>query len=112
VPLHRHRNVPYANLVEFHTRERIVNHIRYRSSVCRTNLMMRPPILSIEQANLLDADASGQLAVLRQARRRRHAVDIPCFRLVGPLPPVVIDPDCSSSHHALGRGRNYFSVSQ
>ena len=87
-------------LIEFHTRERALNHIRYRSSVCRVNLMMKPPALSPEQANRFDADASGQITVLRQARHRRHAVDVPCFRLVGPLPPVVIDPDCSSSHHA------------
>jgi len=48
--------------------------------------MMKPPVLSNEQASLFDANASGQINVLRQARRRRHAVDIPCFRLVGPLP--------------------------
>jgi hypothetical protein len=28
------------------------------------------------------------------------------------LPPVVIDPECLSSHHALGRGRNHMGVSQ
>ena len=54
-----------------------------------------------------DADASGQITVLRQARRRRHVVDIPCFRLSGPLPTVVIDPDSPSSDHARGRGKNY-----
>ena len=45
-------------LVEFHTRERILNHIRYRSQSCRYNLMLRNPVLSDHEADKIESDLS------------------------------------------------------
>ena len=93
-------------MVEFHTRERVMNHIKFRSHVCRENLLMRPPILTHEQADELDAAQYSEIRKLAARGQRRSHASVPCVRLQGPLISVVIDPKYESAHHALGRGRN------
>ena len=89
----------------FWTRERAVNHIRYRSKVCRNMLMLQQPFLSEEAANELDDAAKLKCNDLgKKGLRRHHAVE-PCFRLSGPLIPIIqLNP---SGHHPLGRGHNH-----
>ena len=94
-------------LKEFWTRERVLNHIKYRSKVCRLNLHLRGPCLSEQEADALDfACASSNVDLYRQGRRRHH-VSKPSIRLPGPLLAVVLPEDLLSEHHPLGVGRNY-----
>lgn len=58
----------------------VVSSTRYRSFVCHTSRMMKLLVFCIEQATLLDANASSQVPVLRLARRGRYTR----FRLIGP----------------------------
>ena len=43
-------------LVYFHNRVRVLNHIKYRSSVCRLNLKVAGPIITAEQADVFDVE--------------------------------------------------------
>ncbi len=97
-------------MVFFHNRVRLLNHLKYRSTVCRLNLIVSGPLISVEQADVLDEGC-------RDLRRRRYAAGLrahsvcaePCFRLCGPLPlPLVIDGNKHTNNcHVLGFGRNY-----
>jgi hypothetical protein len=94
-------------LREFHTRENCLNHIRYRSKVCRSNLLMRGPSLSTEEANRLDElSKSDNVRLYAQGRRRHHVVD-PCALLSGPLLPVLLAEGQYSALHPLGIGHSY-----
>ena len=94
-------------LRQFWTRERVVNHIRYRSQVCRTNLLLLGPCLSVEEADHLDEVESGANKSLQHKGQRRHHASIPVVRLQGPLRTVFSLPGSHSNHHALGVGHNY-----
>ena len=91
-------------LVEFWTRERVINHVRYRSMVCRENLLIRPPELSPQQADRLDELEQENFRKMQSRGNRRHKVVEPCVQAAGPLLPIVLDPDNISAHHPLGRG--------
>jgi len=56
----------------FHTRERVLNHLRYRSSICRLNLLRRDPVLTATEANELDASEAGANRKLQSSGKRRH----------------------------------------
>ena len=87
----------------FHTRERVLNHIRYRSEVCRHNLVLRD-IKWIEQ-QILEFDSSDELAhkeAQATGKRRHHAGD-PVLQLAGPLQPILLIGK-ASAHHPLGVG--------
>jgi len=95
-------------LTEFWTRERVLNHIKYRSQVCRENLLMLPPVITHERADELDAEEMAYISELCRKGKRRHFAAEPCLRAHGPFRPnIVCDPDVASSHHPFGRGRNY-----
>ena len=94
-------------LVEWWSRERIINHLRYRSPTCRLNLLMYPPELTIQQAEELDREAVELYRSLAKSGRRRHAAVQPCVQALGPMRPIVLEPGCESSHHPLGRGHRY-----
>ncbi len=93
-------------LTEFHTRTRILNHLRYRSHVCRCNLLIAGPLLSVE-ADLLDFEEAVANRLLAQSGSRAHKAALPCIRVQGPLPAPILIADRHSSHHILGFGRNY-----
>jgi len=94
-------------MVEFWTCERAVNHLRYRSDICRRHLLLYAPELSLERADALDA-ADLQLHQSLQAHgHRRHHAKQQCIRIPGPLLPVILEDDRQSCHHSLGKGRNY-----
>jgi len=91
-------------LLEMWTRERVINHVK-KSNVCSVNLLLRPPILSIEQADEMDVLELGEFKALKAKGLRRHAALKPCMQASGPLQrPVIIDPETYSGHHPLGKG--------
>ena len=94
-------------LREFHTRENSLNHVRYRSKVCRLNLLLRGPCLTTDQANSLDDACSSANVRLYSEGKRRHHVDQPSFLLSGPLLPIVLSEGQYSAHHPLGRRHRY-----
>ena len=93
----------------FWSRERVLNHIRYRSKVCKHNLLLRGPIISEEDALIIDkAEALGHIKLAHSGRKRCAAVE-PVLRLHGPLLPTILNPGTvTSGHHQLGRGHNYY----
>jgi hypothetical protein len=93
-------------LVEFWTRERVVNHVRYRSYVCRENLLIRPPELSPQQADHLDELEQATCRKMQSSGNRRHKATEPCVQAAGPLLPIVLDPDKVAAHHPLGWGHS------
>ena len=93
-------------LLEMWTRERLLNHVK-RCKTCNENLLMRPPVLTSEQADALDMLDRESFAALRAQGLRRHAAKKPCVQASGPFQlPIIVDPDCFSQHHPLGRGHN------
>jgi hypothetical protein len=91
----------------FHTRERVLNHLRYRSHICRSNLLLKDPVLSVEEADILDTEVAESNRKLQATGKRRHTKCYPCYQISGPIiPPLgVIAPSC---HHPLGRGHNHY----
>ena len=92
-------------LLHLWSRERCVNHIK-RSATCRENLLLRPPLLSDEQADELDLLERSSFTDLKSKGLRRHAATKPCVQAQGPLLPIIIDPSRFSQHHPLGVGSN------
>ncbi len=94
----------------FHNRVRVLNHIKYRSSVCRLNLTLAGPIINVEQAEILDEECRALKRKLYAAGLRAHSATEPCFRLCGPIPlPLIVDGSKHSSKcHILGFGRNHY----
>ena len=94
-------------LREFHTRENCLNHVRYRSKICKSNLLMRGPCLTDADANALDDACKSENIRLQAAGRRRHHVTTPSFYLSGPLLPVLVCGEQYSAHHPFGKGHTY-----
>ena len=93
---------------QFHTRDRLLNHIRYRSKVCKHNMHIRGPICNEEQSKALDSAAAAANAALYSQGLRSHSAREPAYRIAGPLLPVLLPPGVTeSSHSPLGKGRNY-----
>ena len=94
----------------FHNRVRVLNHIKYRSSVCRLNLTLAGPLISEEQAEVLDEGCREQKRILYAKGLRAHSATDPCFRLCGPIPlPLIIDGSKHSKIcHILGFGHNHY----
>lgn len=92
-------------MVMFHTRERLLNHLKYRSPTCKTNILLGQPVLTEEEANNLDSQDAHNFVLMQKAGKRRHHCDAPAYRLQGPTPYVI----CSkpTNHHCLGFGHNY-----
>ncbi len=94
-------------LVQFHTRVRCVNHVRFRSQICRINLALKGPIICEVEANKLDeCDRELNRDLARNGKKSCHASS-PAVRLPGPLEALLVSQDTYSSHHPLGFGRNY-----
>ena len=70
-------------LRECHTRFLHLNHVRYRSSVCRPILLLRELTSTQDEANSLDGECKSSNRVLHASGKRRHHVETPSFyRLV------------------------------
>ena len=94
-------------LKEFRTRERCLNHVRYRSAVCRANLLLRGPLISESEASRIEESEKVHNASIARAGKRRHHVTEPAVQLSGPLLPVVSLTQVSGNHHPLGNGHSY-----
>ena len=94
-------------LKQFHTRERCLNHVRYRSAVCRANLLLRGPLISESEASSIEDSEKLHNASLSRAGKRRHHVTKPAVQLSGPLFPVVPLSQVSGNHHPLGNGHSF-----
>ena len=71
-------------LVEHHTRERVITHIK-KAKTCHAILLNRGPILSIYQAEELDSlEKEMQVGLFKRGRRRNFA-EVPCLHCEGPL---------------------------
>ncbi len=79
-------------LKEFWVREVLLNHIRRGRTPCKRQVMLRGPVLSLSQADELDAEL--RTFYQRQHRRglRRHAVEAPCIRAHGPKMCFIFGP--------------------
>ena len=96
-------------LKQFWSRERLLNHIRYRSKICKHNLQMRGPICDNKFVNELD-EADAETHVSNQFHGlRRHEVRDPVVQLQGPVQPILNMSELQSSHR-LGFGHNNFLV--
>jgi hypothetical protein len=94
----------------FWNRERLINHIRYRSSICKYNVQFRGFRCSEEEAVLIDQRLSAEYVRLYGSGKRRHTVQEPVIRLQGPMLPVMIPEGSKTSpHHILGFGHNHYS---
>ena len=96
-------------MLYFHNRVRLLNHLKYRSSVCRLNLTLAGPLITVDAARTLDVACRELRRELYAMGLRAHAARAPVFRLPGPLPPAVVFDDLSSRHHVLGIGRRHYS---
>ena len=111
IRLHVNGTVCLVCLKEFHTRERIIQHLKFRpgrTNVCRYNTLDMDPFLSIEQADLVDAELKDTNRKLQANAKRRHFAEIPCFRMPGPL-IYIRHVGKGSKHSGLGFGHNYYN---
>ena len=92
----------------FWTRERVINHVRYRSGVCLANLLIRGPCLSVSEAEELDCLEHGAHVAKSKAGQRSHHAAIPAVQLQGPLLSLLVLPGTESAHHPLGKGHNHW----
>ena len=94
-------------LKQFWTRPRLLNHIRYRSKVCKYNLYLRGTIVDEATACSQDLECAGDSVALYSRGRRRHFAEEPVVQLSGPVLPIFHDNGGQPSHHRLGFGHNY-----
>ena len=95
-------------MVLFHTRTRVYNHILRRSPICRNTLLLYGNIISQERSDQLDLEERPVLSVLTKNGMRIHTAVDRAYRLPGPL-VLPMHVNAPSSHHTLGRGRNYLA---
>lgn len=95
-------------LVRFWTRERLLNHLRYRSSVCYHNYILRGPQINSIQADDIDLNLRSLNSKLYKSGHRRHYCESRAIREHGPLLPIILPFGSQySAHHPLGKGHNY-----
>ena len=98
----------YPSRYDDRTRERLINHIRYKSVICKHNIILRGFACTEEEATTIDESLRIVHKQLQSRGRRRHFVDEPVIGLVGPLLPILIpDGVRLSNHHVLGFGHNH-----
>ena len=92
----------------FHTRERVLNHVRYRSEICRHNLVIRFADKMWTDAEVSELDSlEAESHVHTQATgKRRHHAEAPVIQMAGPLLPIMLLGN-DSTHHPLGRGHHH-----
>ena len=95
---------------EFWSRERLLNHLKYKSDVCRLSLMTKNPILTEVEAVALDDAECGVNIALAKSGRRRHFVQKPCVQLHGPFVVCMMFDADGGGHHPLGAGRQFGPV--
>jgi len=96
-------------LLEFHSRQRLLNHVAEKSDICRQCYHLLGPKLTLEQANEMDAYEAAHSQANKAKGLPRHQAKELCFRLQGPLHPVVAPFTVHETgcHHPLGIGRRW-----
>jgi len=87
-PIAMYINTTYCPIClgEFHTRECILNHVRYRAHACRAALLLMGPVLTREQAEEYaqeEAKSNRKLYANALKRYHKHSMHV---KLQGPLP--------------------------
>ena len=84
-----------------------MNHVRYRSKVCRYNLQMRGPICDESVADEFDVEDRRSNVDLQKGGKRRHHAELSAIVLSGPVLPILRCDSHESSHtQRLGYGHN------
>ena len=79
-------------MFQFHTRERLFNHLRYSSSVCKLNVMLGERVLDEEGETYCDELDKVNVKRLVAKGFRRHDASLNAFRIPAPLKPVILEP--------------------
>ena len=96
-------------MLYFHDRKRLLNHLKYRSRLCKLNLLADGPLISPERALQLDLDNRELRRTRFAAGLRAHAAVVPAFRVQGPLPsPRIPILSLTLNSHVLGNGRRHY----
>ena len=85
-----------------------MNHLKYRSLVCRLNLRALGPLVLLERSDELDFECRELRRARYAAGFRAHAATTPVFRLQGPLPLPVSYVAPVGRTHLLGAGRRHY----
>jgi len=108
-PINTYINTTYCPicLKEYHNRESVLNHIRYRSHECRKALLWSGPIISAEEAEELASLEAAANRKLYACARKRYYKTNPCIQLSGPLPLIYYYRFGHKSHNMTrNRGPN------
>ena len=93
----------------FHNRERLTNHLRYRSHVCRINVPLSGPLFTSAYSDAIDVELGAEVKALHARCLRRHTTLEPVVVVPGLRLPVIIDPANFSKHRPLGNSHQYYS---
>ena len=97
-----------ACLLEFHDRERLINHLEEKSPPCCAAVLERLPQLAPEIVEELDARAAMRVRELAASGKRRVHASLPCVRLQGPLLPINVVQE-HWGRHPLGPNRRWLA---
>ena len=81
-------------LLYFHDRIRLLNHLKYRSTICKLNLLAVGPLISAKRADELDLDS-------RVLRRSRFAAGLRAHAAVDPVFSVTRASSSSVNSYSL-----------
>ena len=98
-------------LVEFHTRARLLEHVKgrhNRPNICLLNYLDKEPVYTQEQVIEIDKALAETNRKLYAAAHRQHYAAVPCFSLQGPFLPVKYVVK-HNKDHPLGVGYSYRS---
>ena len=74
-------------LKQFHDRDRLLNHIRYRSRTCRGVIWARGPVITDAEHEDILQNSRQKYRDLHASGHRRHFARAPAFRVSGPIAP-------------------------
>ena len=74
-----------ACLLEFHSRDRLIQHLERASLECREFVLTERPELSEDTVRILDEEAAAHVRKLAHTGKHRVHALLPCVRLRGPL---------------------------
>ncbi len=79
-------------LKEFWQQECVLDHIRHGRTPCKSQVLVRGPVLSEREADEMDLALLPYFRTLHRRGLRRHALEAPCVRAHGPLVPKIHGP--------------------
>mmetsp|Transcript_28774 Transcript_28774/g.51244 ORF Transcript_28774/g.51244 Transcript_28774/m.51244 type:complete len:139 (-) Transcript_28774:48-464(-) len=97
-------------LLEFHSRNRVLQHLMYKSPTCLANLKLRGPLVTSEELQVLNQQARLEEAELRKAGLRRSKAKLLVIRLSGPVWPIINFNEESAAMHPRGRSYRWHSA--